>query len=464
MIAASSAPIVGTSSGINGGRLWLTGTGRDFQGEVGRGYDNSVVGSIISLEATMMQEVTLGLQRLKNAAEPTKDESWEWVLPNQPEYAIVRAIRRPNGFYGDDALWFGSILSEIVSGNGYWLIRRTRKLNRDTGMGVPGGFWYCPHFQLEPTAATVKDPVTGRTFTQDGSTLVTAYEYRPLGGGVTRYLDPVDVVSTQIGINPEAMNRGLSPLFPVFRDIVSENEAALFAATLMANMGIPGVIMSSKTPLEDQTEGQRKQLRRSWSEFTKDRRGEPFVAPVPIDVAKIAFSPADMLADKLRTIPASRICAALGYDPLAVKLPSENKTYSNYGEARQAAWEEVTLPRFKRRLRQIGDQLFTQFGLDPDTFRLWVDVDQIRALRDDVDAKWKRVQEAFTANLIDRAEAKEALGMKPLPGDKGVYASDVPNVAGAAAEAASKSALIKSLIGRASAYRADEDRRAGVEQ
>jgi hypothetical protein len=311
-----AAKLIGSSMGISNGRWFLTGTGRDFVREAGDVYDNSVVQTLINLESTMLEEVQLGIQELKNPKEPHKEESWEWVTPDRREYDIVRAIRNPNRFHDGGILWKGTILSDFVNGNGYWLKRRSREISRTTGLGRPVGFWYVPHFQAAPSAADQVDPLTGEVFTQSGSDLVTCYEYSPIGGGELRYLPPSALVHFRDGVDPRAMNRGLSPLFGALRDIVSENEAAGYAAAIMSNMGIPGVIMSSKTPIEEQTDAERKQLRQSWNQFTKDRRGEPFVSPVPVEVSKIAMTPRDMLADELRTIPATRICALVGYDPI----------------------------------------------------------------------------------------------------------------------------------------------------
>ena len=78
--------------------------------------------------------------------------------------------------------------------------------------------------------------------------------------------------------------------------------------------------------------------------FRGDGRGEPWFHNEPIEVTTPGFTPEQLVLDKVRSIPVSRIGAALGFDPMVIGLSSEQKTYSNLGEALEAAYELNIVP------------------------------------------------------------------------------------------------------------------------
>ena len=77
-------------------------------------------------------------------------------------HPLTERMRRPNPYIGDVHLIQATALSYLVSGNAYWLKARN-------GRGVPGEFWWVPHWTVRPK------------WPDDGSAFVTHYEYRPGG-------------------------------------------------------------------------------------------------------------------------------------------------------------------------------------------------------------------------------------------------------------------------------------------
>src|SRR6185369_17872154 len=105
------------------------------------------------------------------------------------------------------------------------------------------------------------------------------------------------------------MRKGLSPLAAAYRAVGWDNEAETFGATLLKNMGIPGVAITPKDAEFQIQPEQADLLKAMWRErFTGDYRGEPIVPSLPVDIQKIALSPEELSLDHMARTPVNRIC------------------------------------------------------------------------------------------------------------------------------------------------------------
>src|SRR5690606_3251566 len=120
--------------------------------------------------------------------------------------------------------WTATLLSYCLAGNAYWIKLRN-------GVGRPGELWYVPHWLMEPRGS------------EDGTVFLSHYLYRPGGRHEPIRLVPEDVVHFRHGMDPRNPRLGLSPIDGVIREIFMDLESSNFVASLLHNMGVPGVVI-----------------------------------------------------------------------------------------------------------------------------------------------------------------------------------------------------------------------------
>ncbi len=396
-------PIWGGGVGRQGsfGVGWmLPGSKRDYAKLAGRVYDNGVVLSAINWMARNFPDAPMVVERKAEGEEGT---AWKPV-----PHRLTEIVESPNPWYDGSVLWQGTLLSLTVTGNAYWA-----KVRSQSGQLV--GFLYIPHFQMRPMSD--KD-------NPGGTRLVTYYEFTPLGGGATKDIPIEDVVHFRWGIDPTNQMQGLSPLAASLREIVTDNEAATYSVAILSQMGIPGAVISPSKDMDPPTPEQKTLLKKAWQEtFTGDGRGTACMLPIPVDVTNLGFNPEQLALKSLRDVPVSRICSALGFDPMVLGLPSESKTYSNYREAIEAAYEGTLIP-----IKRIIGSALTRQVLRTDYQeagdRVGWDYSQVRALQDDQDKLFKRWGDIYKAGVVKRSMALAALKL-PADASDDVYYTDV---------------------------------------
>jgi len=107
------------------------------------------------------------------------------------------------------------------------------------------------------------------------------------------------------------------------------------------------------------------------------------------------------------------ICAVFNVPPEIVG-DGQNKTYSNYQEARASFYQETVLPFTGHFIDKLNADLVPLFG---DNLLLAIDRDKVEALRENADSKYKRVLEAVKEGVLTPDEAREELGYSPKGGD-----------------------------------------------
>lgn len=386
---------VGRASSLT--RLILGGTRFDYAQEAGKIYDNSVVLTCIQWKANAISECELIIQQ-------RTPKGWKQT-DSVAARSAIRAIVRPNDYYTGGALMKGAVLSWDVRGQWFALKRRDK-------IGRMMGLYWIPHPQMVPSSDVDNE---------DGTKLITNYYYTPKGFGPMS-MDPKEVIHVRNGIDPEDPRCGLSPLAAALRDVCTENEAANWLASVLRNGGAPSVWLSPKAgkDLPPPTPDQWQRLKAYVNEFVQDKRGEAAAFPIPVDLVRPSFSPAELELGVIREIPTSRICAAEGIDPMVLGLPSQSKTYSNLEEARDSAGKQTILPMLAEWASQLGNQVLPEFGLDPDQYRFWWDTSNVSWLQDETDALHDRLRKNWEAGAYDLARYKELLGEVPLPADRGV--------------------------------------------
>jgi HK97 family phage portal protein len=347
----------------------------DYAREVGDMLDASVVMAPVMWLQRALPEATLAM----------RDRQKGGKMDPVEEHPLLELIRNPNPFYGDIALWGGTILSYCTGGEAYWVkVRNTA--------GLPVELWYVPHWMMEPKAGL------------DGSEFLSHYEYKPGTGLGTMYLDPDDVIHFRHGLNPRDLRRGLSPLQGVIREIFADIESSNFVASLLRNMGVPGVVISPKggaMPTPEDVEATKTWFQQT---FTGDGRGGTLVMGAPTEVSQYGFNPQQMELSGARDVAEERVCAALGIPAAVVGFGAglqSTKVGATMEEMRKLAWHNGVLPLGRALIDELQRSLLPDFtGRDNRRLELFWDTDEVLALQEDENRTTERKLNELKAGAI----------------------------------------------------------------
>ncbi|MDZ4307551.1 phage portal protein [Allopontixanthobacter sp.] len=349
----------------------------DYAREVGDGLDSSVVTAPVMWVQRALPEATLTVRRkLASGAREDLDS-----------HDLTELVRNPNPFYGDIALWAGTVLSYLVDGNAYWIKVRS-------GAGKPVELWWVPWWMIEPKAPA------------DGSSFLSHYEYSPGTGYGRMRIDPEDVVHFRHGINPRDMRRGLSPIHGVLREIFADLESSNFVASLLRNMGVPGVVISPKggaMPAPEDVEATKTWFKEA---FGGDNRGGPLVMGAPTDVQAYGFNPQQMNLSEARDVAEERVCACIGVPAAVVGFGAglqQTKVGATMEEMRKLAWHNGVLPIGRSLADELGRSLLPDFQRgrgSADKLELYWNTDDVLALQEDEDKQTDRKLKEFSAGAI----------------------------------------------------------------
>lgn len=369
--------------------------------EAGARYDNSAVMAAIAWIQRRLSEPVLTIER-KGNKEWTEvvDHDLPFIIENGPAYD------------GTSLLW-ATVLSLITCGNAYWY-----KIRSASGKLI--GFVLLDQSRTVPKAD--KYHSDARPYA-----LITYYEFRNPEGEVWD-IDPKDVVHFRFGLNPANPRLGMSPISAALRDIVTDNEAAQLGVALIRNGGIPGIAFEPKEAVTGLTPDQETELQERISKrIAGPGAGRPILMPMPGQWRTIGFEPDKLVLNQTRALAVSRILSAIGIDPMVLGFPSENKTYSNYAEANEAAVENCFLPLLSLIASTLTSQVIqVDYEQAPRVrHRVSWDTTNVRALQPDLDKLWERVGKAWDRNLIKRSKALALLNQEFDKSEDDVYAADI---------------------------------------
>lgn len=382
IVGSNTAMAHPTNSGwLNGIFSALRGTRFNYVQRVGDGHDASVVMAPVTWIMQNAAQVPWDLQQL------IKDQ-WE----AQPDHDIIDLIDTPNQEYSGDQLVMGTIVCLLTSVDAYWIIIRDNA-NKASEL------WLAPSHLVTPMTRPGNEV----------SSFIDFYDYRP--GGQTREILPEDMIHFRIGIDPNDVRHGLSPLYPILREVFTDVEAANFTGALLHNMGIPGVIISPKGEVKiTNTDDVKKKF---GEEFGGDKRGGSMVNSVPVDVQTFGFNPDDMAIEKLRNISEERVCANLHVKPSTIGFGTglqQTKVGATAQEERKSSWEDGVIPLIKMMTKTVTRKLVPEFGGQPRNMRLWPDLSDVEALKESADALVKRVILKVKGGIMTVMNAQRELG------------------------------------------------------
>jgi phage portal protein BeeE len=308
--------------------------------------------------------------------------------------AFLSLLERPNPHY-DGRLMQKAIVGDYETRGTAWVLKQRNGSDRVVAL------WWIPFALLEPR------------WPQDGSEWISHYEYNP--NGVPYRVEPEDVIPFRDGMDPDNPRLGFNKVARLAREIYTDDEAANFSATVLTNLGVPGVIIApkdtgiaSRNRIED-PEG----IKRSYMEkFTGDRRGEPLVLTSPTETTVLSWNPQQLTLKELRRIPEERASSVLGVPAIVANLGAglDRSTFANFEEARAAGYEEKIIPLQGDFAPVWRDHLLSEFVGDVRQFEVSYDLSAVRVLAEDQNKLWERSLGALTKGGITRRRFKELVG------------------------------------------------------
>lgn len=368
----------------------LTGRSRlNFKGVVGDGSGSSIV-------TACFRALTAGFLEAPLQVEQRTQDGWDAV----DGHDMIELLARPNPHMSGRLFWSALITSLHSDGNGYFVKQRS-------GSKRVVELWPIPPGMIEPV--------------WNDTDFITAYRYQP-GGAKELYFDPADVVHLRLNVDlTNNTRKARSPLAALYREIFTDLEAGEFTSQLLANLGVPGVVITPGEGVRiDQDAAEA--IKTSWiRRFSGDERGSPAVFAAQMKAEVLSFSPEQMNLEMLRRIPEERICAVLGVPPIVANLGAglDQATYSNYGQAREAFYENTIIPLQALIADDLRTQLLPDFVGDVKGYRVLFDQSGIRILQEDEDKRQGRILAQLAAGIRTVNETRAALDLPPLEGAAG---------------------------------------------
>lgn len=363
---------------------FLPRTGFDYAKEVGDPLRSSVVTPALFWIARTFPEASVAVRRVRD------DGQSDPVL----RHHLVRLIRRPNPFFSEPVMWMATVIDYFVSGDAYWIKIRDR-------FGVPVEVWWVPSWMIQPKGSDT-----------DPHVFIDHYAYRP--GGETIRVPVGDVVHFRFGIDPGDMRRGLSPLASVLREVFTDEEAANFTASILRNMGVPGLVVSpdgqGAVLSPDDADVLKEKVR---TVVTGDNRGEPIVMSTATRIEQFGFSPDQMNVRDLRRIPEERVSAVLGVPAVVAGLGAglDRSTFTNMAEAREMAYESNIIPAQRVFAAELHRQLLPDFEDDAEDYLVEFDLSGVRVLQEDRMNMTRRVVANVVNGVQTLGEGRRELGL-----------------------------------------------------
>lgn len=406
--AKAVLPFSGSAYGMSGARwsfVWNASTlpgELGYGGKVGDGSGSSLFEACIGIIAAAFPEAPLALWRLP--AEGQRE-----IVTSDPMLGLMRRPtwdpRKRRTMYGASVMWCALLTSWWISGNAYLVKIRG-------GGGYPVQLWYVPHWMLEPA------------WPEDGSAFISHYWYSSDGRSPVK-VALEDVIHFRYGVDPNNLRKGYSPITKVLREIYTDEEAARFSATILKNLGVPGLMLSPSrdskkilSPIEALA------LKAEVTSKTSgENRGDTVVMTSPTELKTFGFSPDDLNLGGLRNVPEERVSAIMRV-PAAIAGFGTGLEGVKVGATMEALraqlWESNLLPTMRMFAEELYGQLLPDFVLDDrdlDRFEVGFDLTRVSALADIELKKVERWTRLMSAGAVKRKELRIALGLPWAPED-----------------------------------------------
>lgn len=375
---------------------WNSKAGAFDVSSMGNGASNSAVVACLQTLGMSFSEATLMVKEFDK-------DGLQQELINHP---FTMLMRRPNPYMSGDIVQQYIINAMHVSGDAY-LIKQKNNAGQLVAL-----------YPLMPENVTPKG---------NDDELITHYEYDTNTKSVL--VTPQDMVHIRLGLDQTNHRQGFAPLRSVLREIYGDESAGQMATALLANSGVPNVVISPKQDF-GLTETEAEQVQRAFKQKVGGKnRGMPLVLSGSMDVKKMAFSPTELDIGTLRRVPEERISAVLGVPAILAGLGAglDRATYSNASELREFFTESKLIPLWKQIAEELTQQVLLRDYEITDGTSAEYDFSDVRALQTDQDALYTRMNVGVQGGWITIKEAREEVGL-PVDESQEVYLLDANKI------------------------------------
>lgn len=380
-----------------GWSVLLNRTRFDYKAEVGDPASNSIVGAVVGWIARNFPEAPVRIVK-----EGTQEVAYGPAATGPG--AMLRLLERPNEYYSGVLQWGATLIDWIANGNGYWYKRRN-------GVGRVIELWWLPAGMVEPAW----DPLRPGIF-------ITHYLYTV--DGIAYRIKKQDIVHFRNGLDPTNPRKGRSKLYSLLREIFTDDEASNFTASLMRNLGVPGVILApanTTSAIGGQLKAEPEVVKQAFMDrFGGDKRGEPMVLTAPTEVKVLSWSPEQMNLKELRRIPEERISGVLGVPAVVAQLGAglDRSTFTNWDTASVVAYTQGVISDHRLFAAELEVQLLSEFAdLEREALDVWFDWTKVQAMLGAIAELWKRLEGPATKGLMTRKRYKQLIGEPVQEGD-----------------------------------------------
>lgn len=320
-------------------------------------------------------------------------DGWE----SEESHPLVELLARPSADFTIQQVWASTLCDRFVTGMPYWRVDPNAR-------GVPAEIHPVPSAAMRPR------------WPRDGSEFISHYEQN--ADGRWYRVEKRYVVAFRNGINWRSGSYGrlgIAPIEPLRSTIFVDDEAESFMATVLANMGVPGVIFTPKGEVA-LGEEQRKAFAASYqSATTGAKRGRAILFHVAMELQRLGFSPEEINMERVAEHCEARISAVLRV-PAAIagfKVGLDaSGARANFQEAQRQFWENGVGPLMVEFAEVLTHSLLPLFPNSKGR-RVVFNVDRVKALQEDETAKIDRVLKLLGSGVITINEARTATGFKP---------------------------------------------------
>lgn len=206
--------------------------------------------------------------------------------------------------------------------------------------------------------------------------------------------------------NPFNQYKGMSPIQAAAIDVDQHNAAARYNYNLLKNSARPDGILSAD---RDLTEPQfNKLIEMVNSQMSGiSNAGRALVLDNGLRWTQMGLSPKDISWLESQNLSSKNIAAVYGV-PVQLIGVTDSQTFSNYGQARLALWEDTVIPL----AQDLANELTSFLShLYPDRPRVKANFESIPALEEKRSAKWTTLKDA---DWLTINEKRREIGYAPV--------------------------------------------------
>ena len=297
-------------------------------------------------------------------------------------------LERPNPVMSYHELAVYTMAYMAIGGNAFWY-----KLRSEAGRVV----------QLWPYHIGQMTPVPG------GVNWIQRFDYDP-GDGTNTPVKVEDVVHFKWpSVDPAQPWQAQPPLKAAARETDSDNELTRYLFALLKNDAVPrtALVLPPSVVLDDK---QFKRLKKQWNErYGGENRGTTAIVEGGATIQRIGLDMKELAFEALHGVPEARIASAFRVPPIiaGLNIGLTRGTFANYEEARKAYTEQTLVPLWVLAGGEMTSGLGGEFGAP---VKVGLNLGSVRALREDENNRWTRVDKAVVGGYLTVNEARAALG------------------------------------------------------